>query len=91
METTIYASSAAVPPARRGDSVKEIFKLKWDIRINWESLPTFVNDQGKTFRKLEYEVRMKCSAGVSEFSVYHGGYKQAAKSISLEVYENSDI
>lgn len=83
-------SQADVPPARRDDSVKEIFKLKWDNQIHWDSLPTFVNDQQKTYRKLEYDIRMKCTAGVTEFFIYHGGYKQAGKNVSLEVYENAD-
>lgn len=84
-------SLADEPPARRDDSVREVFKLKWDTQVDWESLPVFVNDQQKTFRKLEYEVRMNCTAGVTVFSIYHAGYKQAGKNVSLEIYETADI
>lgn len=87
IETAIYMSRAEEPPARQDDSVKEIFKLTWNIQVDWESLPLFVNDQQETFRKLEFTVEMKCSGGTTVFSIYHAGYKQASKNVDLEIYE----
>lgn len=91
IETDIFMSLAEVPPARKDESVRKVFKLTWDIQFDWESLDVFVNDEGKTFRKLEYTVEMKCSAGATVFSIYHGGYKQAGKNVALEVYDTADV
>lgn len=91
IETTIYMSLAEDPPTRKDDSVREVFKLTWDIQVDYDSLEVFVNDQQKTFRKLEYTVEMKSSAGATIFSIYHGGYKQASRNVSLKVYKNSDV
>ncbi|KAK7721306.1 hypothetical protein SLS64_001602 [Diaporthe eres] len=91
IETTIYMSLAEVPPARKDDTVREVFKLTWDIQIDWDSLEVFVNDQQKSFRKLEYTVEMKSSAGATVFSIYHGGYKQAGRNVALKVYNTADI
>ena len=92
IETTIYRSLAEMPPARMDDSVKEVFKLTWNnIHFDWESLEIFINDRQKTFRKVEYTVEMKCSAGTPVLSIYHAGYKQSMKDVDLEFYETADI
>lgn len=87
----IYMSLEEVPPTRKDASVREVFKLTWDLQVDWDSLEVFVNDQQKTFRKLEYTVEMKCSAGATVFSIYHGGYKQAGRNVALKVYNTADV
>lgn len=89
--TTIYRSLAEAPPARKDNSVEKIFDLTWNIQVDWESLDVFVNDRQKVFKKLEYTVEMKCSAGTTVFYIYHAGYKQASKNVALKVYETADI
>lgn len=91
IETIIYMCLEEIPPARRDDSVKEVFKLTWDVQVDWESLETFVNDRQKSFKILEYTVEMKCSAGATIFSIYHDGYKQAGRNVALEIYDTADI
>lgn len=91
IESAIYVSLADVPPDRKDESVREAFRLTWDMQIDWESLPLFINNQQKTFRKLEYEVEMKCSAGATSFAIYHGGYKQVGRNVDLTVYETADV
>lgn len=91
IETDIYKSLSDNPPKRQDDSVIKEYKLTWKAQVDWEALDVFVNDQGKTFRKLEYTVEMKCSAGTTVFYIYHGGYKQASKNVVLEFYETADI
>lgn len=88
--TTIYKSLADRPPARKDDTVVMATEITWDIEVDWGSLETFVNNQGKTFRKLEYTVEMKCSAGATEFNVYHDGYRQANKNVALKFGDSAD-
>lgn len=90
IETYIYKSHSDPPPKRQDDSVIKEYKLTWRTHLDWESLD-FFDDQKETFRKLEYEVQMECSAGPTVFSIYHGGRKQASKHVTLEVYETADI
>ncbi|KAK7748771.1 hypothetical protein SLS53_000795 [Cytospora paraplurivora] len=91
LETTIYVSKAENPPTRRDESVKVYCKVTWDINIDWDSLPIYHNTHGKEYRRLDYTVSMKCDGGSSVFSILHNGRRQAAKNVSVEVYENSDI
>lgn len=89
IETTIYMSLAAEPPERKDNSVREVFKLTWDIQVDWDLLQPLEEDE--SFKRLQYTVQMKCNAGATAFSIYHGGYKQAGKNVSLEVLETGDI
>ncbi|KUI61643.1 hypothetical protein VP1G_08816 [Cytospora mali] len=91
LTTDIYMSKAEDPPTRRDESVMLYCKITWDMNIDWESLEVYRNNQGKEFRRLDYAVEMKCSGGSSIFSIVHNGRRQAAKHVSVEVCENSDI
>ncbi|ROW13226.1 hypothetical protein VPNG_04861 [Cytospora leucostoma] len=91
LETIIYVSKAENPPTRRDESVKVYCKVTWDINIDWDSLAIYQNTHGKKYRRLDYTVSMKCDGGSSVFSILHNGRRQAAKNVSVEVYENSDI
>lgn len=88
--TIIYKSLAEAPPARKDDSVVRDTEITWDIQVDWESLEIFVNRKGKTYRKLEYTVEMKCTAGATAFSVHHGGYRQASRHVALKFHESAD-
>lgn len=59
--------------------------------MKWDSLEVFINDHQKTFRKLEYTVEMKCSAGATAFSIYHGGRRQASKNVALKFHNSEDV
>ncbi|KUI68585.1 hypothetical protein VM1G_04300 [Cytospora mali] len=91
LTTDIYMSKALDPPTRRDESVMLYCKVTWDMNIDWESLEVYRNIQGKEFRRLDYAVEMKCSGGSSVFYILHNGRRQAAKNVSVEVCENSDI
>lgn len=84
-------SKAENPPTRRDASVKVYCKVTWDIRIHWDSLEPYEADNGKTLRRLDYTVEMNCDGGSSIFYIFHNGRRQAAKNVSVEVCENSDI
>lgn len=91
LTTDIYMSKAEVPSSRRDDSVMVFCKIIWDINIDWEALPVYKNNEGKEYRILDYFVEMKLNAGCCIFYISHNGKRQAAKHVSVEFHENSDI
>lgn len=88
--TIIYKSLAEAPPEHKDDSVVKATEITWDIQVDWGSLEVFVNSKNKIFRKLEYTVEMKCTAGATAFSIHHGGYRQASKNVALKFHESAD-
>jgi hypothetical protein len=91
LTTDIYVSKAEDPPTRRDGSVKVYCKVTWDTKIDWDSLEPCEDQHGRKLRRLDYTVEMKCDGGSSMFYILHDGRRQAAKNVSVEVLETSDI
>ncbi|KAI8228109.1 hypothetical protein K4K54_002426 [Colletotrichum sp. SAR 10_86] len=75
-------------PSRYDDTVKELCTISWSKKIDFESLPRYVNRLGKVYHELEYTIEMNCAGASVDFSVIHDGKQVGAKNVSV-VYEEA--
>ncbi|KAF9873766.1 hypothetical protein CkaCkLH20_08876 [Colletotrichum karsti] len=83
ISTELSSSEAWPVPKVQDDTVKELCKVKWSKKIDFESLPTEVNPVGKVLRRLEFTTEMTCDGVSVDFTVIHGGKRVGAKNVEV--------
>lgn len=91
LHTIIWMSRASPPPSRMDESVLKHSEVGWNAKINLDSLPTFINNQNKSFMQIDYAAEMKCSGGSTEFYIFHNGRRQAVKNVSVEFHDQGRV
>lgn len=84
LSTTIWKSISAPPSRRKDASVIKHCDVKWNPKIDFDTLERLVNNRGLSFWKLHYITEMSYVGGVMEFRILHDGKKQATKDVSVE-------
>ncbi|KAK4226714.1 hypothetical protein QBC38DRAFT_528177 [Podospora fimiseda] len=81
----IYMSKASTPPKRSKDpSVHKLCTIKWDVKVDIASLPTWTNPIGKVYHRLDFTIQMTTSGGYLDFVIYHRGKRQGSQHVVVE-------
>lgn len=91
LQIEIVISDSAKPPTRRDDSVKTlcIITILLDPPI-WYALPKEVSGDGKSFRRIKYDLRMISDGSSLEFAVWHKGQCLASQAVGFESEEKEE-
>jgi hypothetical protein len=84
LEFWLYQSSAKDTPTRKTKEVEPLCMITCLCETPYYQLPIFTNAQGEAFRKLAYEVEMRSTGALLEFTVYHNGKKQGQKNVKVQ-------
>lgn len=71
------------PPDRQTSSVKKLCDIENNLDVAFRSLSDWTNSEGKTFKKLEYDVEMVPSGATLDVSVYIDGRKQRSTDTAI--------
>ncbi|KAF0639372.1 hypothetical protein FPSE5266_11624 [Fusarium pseudograminearum] len=86
VSTTVYCTTT-FPPPKRYDStntIRSLCNISWNRKIHTKYLPKFINNEGKSFPQLCYQVKMDCKDGIINFSVYFKGRKVAGREVDVQ-------
>ncbi|KAJ2992967.1 hypothetical protein NUW58_g1990 [Xylaria curta] len=83
ISVNIESCDEKTPPSRRTDMVKRMCSINSKIDIPFSKLKSWVNPNGKTLKKLEYDIEMVPSGAAVEFNVYVEGRKMGASKVAV--------
>jgi hypothetical protein len=66
------------------EEVEQLCIITCVCETPYDQLPIFTNAQGEAFRELKYEVEMRSTGALLEFTVYHNGKKQGQKNVKVQ-------
>ncbi|EFQ35937.1 uncharacterized protein GLRG_11045 [Colletotrichum graminicola M1.001] len=90
VSVSLHVSSAWPPPSEKDSSVRDLCKITWGKKIDFEALPRHVNSLGKVFHRLDFTVEMVCTGASLDFSVTHEGKRVGAKNVSVAFDTEAD-
>ena len=84
LEFWLYQSAAKEAPTRQTKEVERLCIITCLCETPYDQLPVFTNARGEAFRKLEYDVEMRSTGALLEFTVYHKGKKQGQENVKVQ-------
>ncbi|RGP77335.1 hypothetical protein FLONG3_4570 [Fusarium longipes] len=86
LTSEIYYSTTFPPPGRDDNTgkVRSLCTISWNKEVDAKSLPRFTNNNGKSFPKLDYRIKMDCEDGVVNFAVYFKGQKVGGREVHVQ-------
>jgi len=83
-EIRLYQSAAKKAPTRKTKEVERLCTITCFLETPYDKLPIFTNVRGEAFRKLSYDVEMRSTGALLEFTVYGNGKKQGQKNVEVQ-------
>lgn len=89
ISTEIWMSPTSPPPSRKDNTVTLGSKVRWDPKIDWDQLDTFINGSKKKFMRLDFATEMRTNGGATEFTVFHESKRQALQDMSVGFHDRA--
>jgi hypothetical protein len=82
--TELVYSEAADPPSRCTQEVKHHCTIKWLKVPDFQNLKVHTAEDGRQFRELHYELRMRVEGPSLDFAIYYCDQRMASANVSFD-------
>ncbi|CAM1506717.1 Fc.00g063580.m01.CDS01 [Cosmosporella sp. VM-42] len=84
VQQKIYCSTQAPPPTRYDSTVRLLCTISFTQEFSMESLPTYTNEIGKIYHRLDFDIEMTCDQETVDFTIYHQDKRIGARNVEVE-------
>ncbi|KAI1326451.1 hypothetical protein F5Y16DRAFT_374825 [Xylariaceae sp. FL0255] len=88
LATTIYQCDDDEPPTRKArgvrDTIRELGTLRCDLGISFQDIPIYTVHEGKTYRKLTYQIELVPSGASVDFVLYYKGKRKGSETVKVQ-------